>query len=131
MSVVGTLGSVIFEVSDRKALVIQSLSKNNKGRWTTHNVLRGKPKAEFLGPELQSVTLTAYLSANLGIKPQQILQKLRKMAENGEAHMLVIGGKPVSSRPFRVISTSEEWDTVMAGGELIKATVSVNLEEYA
>lgn len=52
---IGTLGrKIIFEVSDNRVLTFESMSRDVSGRWTEHEVLGVKPKAEFLGPGLQT-----------------------------------------------------------------------------
>ena len=49
----------------------------------------------------------------------------------GSAEYLVIGGRLVGRRPFRVTGSSEAWDKVYSRGELAKATLTISLEEYA
>lgn len=132
MSVIGTLGrNIIFEVSDREALLLQNMTRQVAGRWTTHNTLGTKPKAEFLGPDLQSVSISIYLSANLGVRPRAVLEAIASMVETGRTEYLIIGNRPVGSRPFKITSSSEAWNTIYNRGELAKATVSLSLEEYA
>ena len=113
---IGTLGrKIIFEVSDNRVLTFESV----------------KPKAEFLGPGLQTISLTIHLSAALGVKPRRILDMVERMVERGSAEYLVIGGRLVGRRPFRVTGSSEAWDKVYSRGELAKATLTISLEEYA
>ena len=123
---IGTLGrKIIFEVSDNRVLTFESMSREVSGRWTEHEVLGVKPKAEFLGPGLQTISLTIHLSAALGVKPRRILDMVERMVERGAAEYLVAGG------PFRVTGSSEAWDKVYSRGELAKATLTISLEEYA
>ena len=79
---IGTLGrKIIFEVSDNRVLTFESMSREVSGRWTEHEVLGVKPKAEFLGPGLQTISLTIHLSAALGVKPRRILDMVERMVE--------------------------------------------------
>ena len=129
---IGTLGrKIIFEVSDNRVLTFESMSREVSGRWTEHEVLGVKPKAEFLGPGLQSVTLPIYLSAGLGVRPRTVLERVEGMVEAGTAEYLVIGNRPVGGNPFRLTGSSETWNTIFNRGELAKATLSITLEEYA
>jgi phage protein U len=81
---IGTLGrKIIFEVSDNRVLTFESMSREVSGRWTEHEVLGVKPKAEFLGPGLQTISLTIHLSAALGVKPRRILDMVERMVERG------------------------------------------------
>ena len=124
---IGTLGSrIVFEVSDETALILQEMTREISGRWAIHETMGAKPKAEFLGPGLQSVTLPIYLSAGLGVRPRTVLER-----EAGTAEYLVIGNRPVGGNPFRLTGSSETWNTIFNRGELAKATLSITLEEYA
>ena len=74
---IGTLGSrIVFEVSDETALILQEMTREISGRWAIHETMGAKPKAEFLGPGLQSVTLPIYLSAGLGVRPRTVLERV-------------------------------------------------------
>ena len=122
---IGTLGrKIIFEVSDNRVLTFESMSREVSGRWTEHEVLGVKPG-------LQTISLTIHLSAALGVKPRRILDMVERMVERGTAEYLVIGGRLVGRRPFRVTGSSEAWDKVYSRGELAKATLTISLEEYA
>ena len=46
------------------------------------------------------------------------------------AETLVIGNRPVGSNPFRLTGSSEAWNTVYNRGELARASMTINLEEY-
>ena len=131
MAVIGTLGkNIVFEVSDKKALLMEKLSREVKGRWSAHEAVGVKPRAEFLGADNQSLSLSIRLSANLGVKPRAVLEAVAEMVEKGAAEYLVIGGKPVGKRPFRLVSVSESWDRIYSRGELSQASLSLSLEEY-
>ena len=124
---IGTLGrKIVFEVSDETALILQEMTRETSGRWAIHEAMGAKPKAEFLGPGLQTVNLTIYLSAGLGVRPRSVLEAVEGMVE-----YLVIGNRPVGKNPFRLTGSSETWSTIFSRGELVKAALSITLEEYA
>jgi hypothetical protein len=52
------------------------------------------------------------------------------MAEEGKADWFVIGGKPLSSLPFRIVDMSDAWDAVINGGIMVECTVSMTISEY-
>ena len=129
---IGTLGSrIVFEVSDETALILQEMTRETSGRWAIHEAMGAKPKAEFLGPGLQTVNLTIYLSAGLGVRPRSVLEAVEGMVEAGTAEYLVIGNRTVGKNPFRLTGSSETWSTIFSRGELVKAALSITLEEYA
>lgn len=128
---IGTLGrNIVFEVSDDRVLTFSELTREVTSRWTNHEPQGVKPKPEFLGPGLQTASLTITLSATLGVRPRDVLEAIENMVENGTAETLVIGNRPVGSNPFRLTGSSEAWNTVYNRGELARATLTISLEEY-
>ena len=129
---IGTLGKqIVFEVSDKRALTFGEMGREVTSRWATHEALGVKPRAGFLGPGSQTVTLPITLSATLGVRPREILRAIERMVESGAAEYLIIGNAPVGSGPFRLTGSSETWDHVYRNGELSKASLTITLEEYA
>lgn len=128
---IGSLGKkIIFEVSDDRVMTFQNMTRNITGRWATHEAMNAKPKAEFLGPGNQSIDLPITLSAALGVRPRAILDTIAEMVETGTAEYLIVGTGPVGKNPFRLTGASETWDKIYSKGELVKATVTITLEEY-
>ena len=128
---IGTLGrNVVFEVSDDRVFTFSELTREVTSRWTNHEPQGVKPKPEFLGAGLQTASLTITLSATLGVRPRDVLERVEGMVEAGTAEYLVIGNRPVGSNPFRLTGSSEAWNTVYNRGELARATLTISLEEY-
>lgn len=102
----------------------------NKQVWHTHNIVNGKPKSEFAGPDSSSVTLEAVLAAERGVRPRATLEKLEKACESGTVDYLYIGGKKVGTGKMKLESISETWDEIWNSGQLVKAKVSLTFSEY-
>lgn len=131
MAKIGNLGKlIVFEVSDDKVLTFQNMSQSVKGRWATHEVISGKPKSEFLGAGLRSVSLSVFLSATHGAKPRKTIEKIERAVEQGTPYPLVIGGKRIGSNQWVITDMSETWETVIQGGKLMEASISITLSEY-
>lgn len=127
---IGTYGGVVFEVSANKTLTFQRLSENAGAKFAAVNLLRGKPRSQYIGANLQTVDIEILLRADLGIKPREAIQRLKSLSEEGEAEMLVIAGQPVTDLPLVITSMSAAWDIVYRAGELWQTTVKLTLEEY-
>ena len=129
---IGTLGpNLIFTVSDDYVLTFSGMTRDVSGRWATHETPGIKPRAEFLGPGLQTVSLPITLSAGLGVKPRQMLERVEQMVETGDTEYLILGCRPVGKNRFRVTASSETWDVIYNQGELARAKLTLTLEEYA
>ena len=129
---IGTLGpNLVFETSDNYVLTFAGMTRDVSGRWATHETPGIKPRAEFLGPGLQTVSLPITLSSNLGVKPRQMLERVEQMVETGDTEYLILGYRPVGKNRFRVTASSETWDVIYNRGELARAKLTLTLEEYA
>ena len=123
---IGTLGrKIVFEVSDDRVFTFSEMTREITSRWANHEPQGVKPKPEFLGAGLQTASLTITISATLGV-----LEAIENMVENGTAETLVIGNRPVGNNPFRLTGSSETWGVVYNRGELARASMTINLEEY-
>lgn len=126
---IGYLGEIMFRTSDKKVLSFRDFKLNASGSWGEHKRNGKKSEWEFLGPNSGKVSLTIVLDANFGVKPRTVLEKLIGYAEGGKISTLVIGGKKVGSK-WRVTAVSSTWGHIMSGGELVKASAVLTLEEY-
>lgn len=128
---IGNWGTeIVFSVSERQTLTFQNLSRTVGSDWATHSRIGLKDQSEFLRPKLQQITFSMTLSAKLGVKPRAMLDRLADLAERGAVNTMVIGGRRVGRHQWRLTDVSEAWDTVLNGGELYSATVSVTMQEY-
>ena len=127
---IGSLGSIVFEVSDKKVLTPGGITKSAGSNWTTHQLIGGVSKTEFSGAKLQSLSLTIQLSSRLGVRPRKMLDKLEEMASGRAVYPLIIGGKPVGKHYWRLTSLSETWGHIYGSGALSSASVQITLEEY-
>ena len=131
MAKIGNLGKLItFKVSSKKVLTFNDMARKVSGRWAVHELIKGKPKSEFLGADLQEVSLKILLSSALGVKPRKTLERIRKAIEKGERFTFVLGGKPVSKNKWVIVEASEEWDIILSKGELVQAKLELTLKEY-
>lgn len=128
---IGCYGSkIIFYTSSVVAQTFQNLTSETGAKFADHALLEGKPRKQYIGANLRSITFDMMLRADLGISPRVMLETLKTLAEEGSAHYLIIGGRPLSQNPFVVTSISDQWGTVYNAGQLYQCTVSVSLEEY-
>lgn len=128
---IGNLGNeLIFQVSDAQVFTFQKLTRKISARWAAHSLIGTKQKSEFQGADLQKITLKINLDANLGVAPRKMLEKIEVMIEEGVAEPLVIGNKAIGKNMWKILNSSEEWEQTLSGGELIKASVTLELEEY-
>lgn len=128
---IGNWGThIVFSVSDQKTLTFKDMNRTVASEWATHSRIGMKDRVEYLRPALQKLTFTMELNAILGVRPRAMLDKLADCAERGLVYPLVIGNRRVGKNRWRITNLSEAWETVLNRGELVRAKVSVTMEEY-
>lgn len=127
---IGVLGNVLFRVSDSRVLTIRNMKQEISASWETMDRIGLKPLTEYSGPNLQAISFEITLDASLGVKPRMMLQMLERMAEGSEAYDLVLGRRLIGKNKWVITKCSAAYDVILRGGEIYKATVSLNLQEY-
>ena len=114
MAKVGNWGSGIrFQTSDSRILTFMDMKRKASVRTAKHNIIYGKPKLEFLGPDLQTVTFKMELNALLGIRPRKE----------------VIGGRKILGKAM-ITSLGSSYEHVLRKGEVFSMSIDVTMTEY-
>lgn len=130
MARIGSLGDIVFQVSDGQILTWQSFSTNSSARWALHELSRGIPAAEFIAPGQTTKDLTVQAHVQLGILPGRLRRQLLDMLHQGKAAYLMIGDGPGSDNPYYLdgfTETERVWDV---DGTAIVSDFSLKLAEY-
>lgn len=143
--IVGYLGEIPFVTSRDYLITFDDYQRQGEGRWAKHEVVNNKPMLEFLGPDLEEISLKISLRRDHGINPEELLKKLRMMRDTGQAVPLVLGSKVIGEvvkskiikAPFanniglwvltRISESVKHW----AGGNIYSVDIEITLSEYA
>lgn len=115
-----------------KVLTFDNVQRDGAGRWATHEIIGQdrKPLLEFLGPDLENLSFSVFMSSFLGINPSTELQKLRALRDGGVICDFIIGGTAVIANQWVIKNLSESHKTYDGGGNLLVAAVNISLMEY-
>lgn len=127
---VGSLGEIIFTVSNYKVMTFRDFKREGGAKYATHEVIGQPPKLEYLHRELREVSLEIDLVADLGTDPAAELEKIAEMSDSGEANYLIIGGEVYGDCEWIIESYSEQVKHFGGNGEVIASKVSLKLKEY-
>ena len=130
MAAMAKWGSITFSVNSKKALSFSDMERSYSARWEAHDIIGKRPKMEFMGPDMDEITLTVVLDAQLGIKPRATMKKFREAAKKGTVSHFYVGGRKVAKHKFYIGSGTEHWKEVWNKGELVRATAEITFKEY-
>lgn len=108
---IGSLGDVIFEVSDKKVSSINNeLSRSYKSKISEHNAIYGPGMVRHQGRELIEISFGISLVSSLlpDSSPAEELDKIKTMWEFGEYGYLTFGGQTFGAFPFLIIDMNEK-----------------------
>ena len=108
---IGSLGDVIFEVSDKKVSSINNeLSRTYKSKISEHNAIYGPGMVRHQGRELIEISFGISLVSSLlsDSSPAEELDKIKTMWEFGEYGYLTFGGQTFGAFPFLIIDINEK-----------------------
>lgn len=127
---VGSFGELVFEVSSYKVLTFRDFKREGGAKYATHEVIGNPPMLEFLHREPEKLSLEIDLVADLGVSPEEEIQRISDMCNNGEANYLIFGGQVYGDCEWVIESYSESVKYFGADGETIASKVSLKLTEY-
>lgn len=127
---VGSLGEVPFIVARGLVRTFSDYSREGSGRWAKHDLIGQKPVLEYLGEGIEKISFKMLLRADHGLNPENEVEKLRKMRDNGEIVVLILADKPVGNNSWIIESIGESvtfWD---AFGNARSISIDISLQEY-
>ena len=124
---IGSLGTLVFEVSAERTLTFEQVQQTSTYVYADHETVHGKPSSEYTGPGLKEIDLDMTFNANLGVNPTEIVETLEDMAGTGKAHALLFGDVVCGFYTIRDIGAAS---TEFLGGKPVVTRVQVSLAEY-
>ncbi|WNA15514.1 hypothetical protein [Acinetobacter phage HFM1] len=125
---IGALGNIVFTVSSDFVRTPSNIKKSRSARIAKHDIIGSKPKLEFQGEDLVSMSFDIRLDASLGVSPQSDINSLARLYTSGEVVDLVIGN--VYHGAFLIESIEENTKYTDRNGNVIVAELSISLQEY-
>lgn len=130
MAQVGCLGDIVFQVSSDVIKTFDKMQWSGSARYSEHKRHMTDALTEFTGIDPDTISFEMVLSAFLGVEPMTDIAKLWNYERTGKAVPLVIGEKGYGKYKWTIASHKIKMQTFDKSGNLVSATVSVELLEY-
>lgn len=125
--VLGVFGAVPFVCAFDKVFTFKDLQRTESVRLAKHEVIGRKPVLEFVGQELDRVSLKVRFDTSLNIPPLVGLMMLKNMMEAHEPHILLIGGEYFGRFVIESVTESRRFHT--GAGICMVAEAAIELTE--
>jgi phage protein U len=127
----GTLGDISFRVSAWDDIhTFDDLTRSAKSRTASHEIIGQKPLTEYLGPDLQTLSLKIKLHAQRGVHPRDEVEKLIEYCESGQVLTFTVGGKKMGKNKWLIESVGEAVKYYDNKGNILASEVDLTLKEY-
>lgn len=130
MANIGTLGDIVFSVSQNTVRTFEGLQIESSTSYAKHTRHLQKPLLELQYSENDTASFSMYLSAFLGVNPLAMLEKIDSYRTQGKILTLIIGGKRYGTK-WVIVSHSKGMKKFDGKGNLLIAESKISLEEYA
>jgi phage protein U len=126
---IGSWGSLVFEVSGIGALTFSEMTQDTSGRWVSHETINTAPLPEFLGPKQDEVEIKIILTKMFGTDPRAKYESLRQAVRKGQNFPLILKGTPLSNNLWYIEKISGVSST-FAAGDILWTELVCNFKEY-
>lgn len=128
---VGALGDIPFFVSPNKIQSFTGASWSGSANIAEHKRLNGNALTQATGLSADSIKIDGiYLSAALGVDPQDAITKLFTMERSFTPVTVVLGNKTYGKYKWIIKDHTVSMEQFDVNGNLFAAKVSVSLIEY-
>lgn len=128
--IIGCLGDVQFQVSERTVLTLNNFSWSKGANYAEHARHNTNPIVEYTGMEVDSIKFDITLSTLFGVSVLRLLQMISDFERDGVLLPLVIGTTVYGKYRWVIHSHSIKTEHYDGHGNIIDCTVTLNLIEY-
>lgn len=125
---IGYFGEVAFEVSTEQAKTFNDLVINSSANFASHKILNGPELLEYTGKNARTCSFKMEINSMMGLDVGLELETLQNIFEAHEAKTFALGNKILGQ--FVIESMSVNYNLIGASGNIISASVNINLKEY-
>ncbi|UPK45900.1 phage tail protein [Paenibacillus pabuli] len=127
----GDIGFISVMGKDRvKIRNFRDFERVTADRYAASEIHLKKPREQFLGPGLDTISLIIVLDVSLGMNPRKEAEKLVGYSRDGKALTFEIGGKKLGTNKWVIKRLSQAWTRVDPQGDVHAAEVTLELGEY-
>lgn len=130
MAVMGSLGSVIFTVSDKTVRTLSAWKWSGSARYAVHNRHMGNALTEFTGLDPDKITFDIQMFGELGVDPMAEITQLWNYLRKGTPVPLTVGTHCYGRYRWNIVSLDVDIKYTDKYGDLAGAVATVSLQEY-
>lgn len=125
---IGSLGEIVFKVTNSQISTFKNLNENYAAKWEKHNTK--KQEQEFINTELATYSVTIPTNVRTGTSPELTFELLHNYCTEGKILNFVLNGKKFRNKTYILKSFKVTNNDINNFGQIVSATYDAELEEY-
>lgn len=133
LGTLGGFGELVFTVKPWpfKTMTFKDANHTASVEYTEHKHITGKPTLEYVGTNLDEVTLTIELNrAWLGSNPLETYKLLNEYRLDGRISFLILGDDTLSNNEFVITKIDKKIEEIDCFGTIQKLELNITFKEY-
>lgn len=126
---IGILGDLEFVASSNKIRTFQEMGTTQSVRYAEHASLQRKPVLEYIGSNLDEVSLKIQWRIEDKVNPLAEIDKLKKKMDEGEVLPYFLGSRKVGTGKFVITDIPQTYNRVDNYGNVLSVSAEVKLKE--
>jgi phage protein U len=127
---IATFGTKVFQVSTSKMYTFNDFQYSSSLQTEKQEVLGRKPSTYNKGPDLDSMSFKIHIDAAFGVNPRVEMESWRAIMNAGVAYPFILGGKPLGSSKWLLVSVDESNVNIDNAGKILGVDIDLKFDEY-
>ncbi len=99
-------------------------------RYVQHDIHLKKPKLEYIGPDLDTISYTISFKAENGVNPREEMNKLIKLQRDGTVVSVMLGKGTMGVDRWVITDLSNAFEAIDNMGRVLEITTNIGFKEY-
>lgn len=126
----GSLGEIVFEVSDDKALTFRNFKASTGAKYQTHERIGGAPLLERVSENVDTLSFSIKISAFWGVDPAKEMKKIDEAKREGTLLRFLLGKNQIGAYRWVITKADYTAKQIDNKGNILSVDVSLSLSAY-
>lgn len=126
----GSLGDIVFEVSDDKAFTFRNLKASTGANYQTHERIGGSPLLERVSDDVDTLSFSIKISVFWGTDPAAEMKKIDEAKREGTLLRFILGKNQIGAYRWVITRADYTIKQIDNKGNILSVDVALSLSAY-
>lgn len=130
MPTIASFANKVFQVDSNKIYTFDNFQYSSTLQVEKQDAAGKKPSTYNKGPDLDTISLTIKLSADMGVNPRNEWGSWKTLLNKGVAYPFILGGVPLNNCKWLLIDVTPSNFILDNQGKILSLELSLQFQEY-